>query len=90
MDTTHTFNVSAPGTYPVKCFLFHDGEEDRYYALSSGATICATYSADQVAERARLNGEPSVADDEQVIIAGRMYRTKVNGAYADAAYFIPV
>lgn len=88
-DKVNTFNINN-GRSVVKAVLRRDYEKKGdgvYWALASGGTLKATYTAEDIAERERLNSEDPLEHGDKVMIGDDVFTVRVKGAYSDCAIF---
>jgi hypothetical protein len=94
--TEITFRLEMPqlrqgrARVPAKCSVYrdyHKAGDGILWAMQHSACIASSYSAEEIAERNRLNAEPALQNGEIVTIEGRTYRVRVLGDYSNAALF---
>lgn len=93
-DTVNSFEIAVQSKRTglqsrIRCQL-RQTSDGMLWALNTGSCIKSHYTVEDRAEQARLAAETPIADGDLVVIEGREYRIKVNGAYSDAAVFTPV
>lgn len=100
--TLATSNFDQRNTFPVKvsnrksnvtCSLHRDylkQGDGVYWALQGGAMLKDKYTAEDAAERTRLENTAPLTDKELVLIEGVPHRARVLGNYSNAAVFDPI
>lgn len=75
---------------PGDVSLFQDKEKKGdgiYWGLQHGSMLKSYYSPEDIAHSKRMQEIAPIKDGELVIIAGEIYRCKVNGNYSDCCVF---
>ena len=88
LDRENTFKVD--GLPHATCSLHRDYNKVNdgiYWVMQHPAMICATYSAEEIAERNRLNNSDSLKNGETVLIDGKEYIFNFLGDHSDCGYF---
>lgn len=94
-DSTATFKFALP---PTKWhqnrnrtgYLFRDEETGTIFVMQGATVIAASYTAEEIAERNRLNSEEPIKPGDQVEVDGRRYQVGRLGDYSDAGKLIPL
>jgi hypothetical protein len=71
-----------------RCSLHRDYKEQGdgiLWVLQSASVIAASYSEDELDERARLHSETPVKHGDHVLVDGKVYFVRVLGNYSDCA-----
>lgn len=94
-DRNNTFVieiVKPRRTIRVDAGLYRDYQKQGdgiIWAMKRSATLQASYSEEQLQERARLNAMEPVRNGDTVLIDGRLYKARVLGDSSDCAIFDP-
>lgn len=92
-DQDHSFTLEVPGykgkhAIRVKLYCGYKSKDDgQYWAMNTGGTVKAHYTAADRRERNRLNVMAPIKHGDIVQIAGEAYRVEVLGNYSNAALF---
>lgn len=101
-DTENTFNLEVRGFKAMKSIKvslhlnYHTRDDGIVWAMKHSVTMKSHYSAEDIAERNRLNSEEPVRNGDIVRIncnelgGDKLYRVRVLGDFSNCAIFDPV
>jgi hypothetical protein len=93
-DQQATFRFAYKGFKGRDCtgtgYLFYADDVQKIYVLQKSACLKAQYTAEDIAERDRLNNSTPIATGDVVEVDGKQYTVKINGNYSDAGFLIPM
>lgn len=71
-------------------YIFKDDREGKVYIMQSSAILQSSYSAEEIAQRDRLNSSKPLKTGDVVIFEGKPHKVTINGDYSDAGFLSPV
>jgi|APGre2960657373_1045057.scaffolds.fasta_scaffold168290_1 hypothetical protein len=71
-------------------YIFKDDREGKVYIMQCSAILQSSYSAEEIAQRDRLNASEPLKTGDVVLFEGKPHKVKINGDYSDAGVLIPI
>jgi hypothetical protein len=71
-------------------YIFKDDREGKVYIMQSSSILQSSYSAEEIAQRDRLNAMKPLKTGDIVIFEGKSHKVTINGDYSDAGFLSPI